>query len=160
MKTLKFVFIIFILIFSGYKSTVSAQLVELSVDSNVYVYDTIKHTIENKSTYLKKFPTKPCDYVGITNNDFSSIYKKAFSLERIKELAQEKRSVGILLYADSSGIIVKTIFLLRNATIPIITLSEIKALEEAIRDYRLELRTKCDEVEYYMFLARCRFNQL
>jgi len=159
MKNLKLVLIGFILLFGGYNSA-KAQVVELPVDNNVYVYDAAKCTIENKSTFSKVYAMNRCDSYNIANNDFSSIYKKAFSSERIKELAKDKRAISILLYADSSGNIVKILFFLKNAAIPIVSLSEIKALEDAFKDYKLEIRDKCDGVAYYMFTGICRFNLL
>ena len=153
-KNIILVFILASLLIANNKSFAQR---EIKIDDRTYRCDTtstrMRMRIQNVNNELMKtIPLGATCRIGVTEITPSrDIYKSIFSEERAKELANsESKSIPILTLCNLEGQILEVSFSIKNDRD--IKPSELKALEDAFKNYRVEIRVldrACSGPNYY-----------
>jgi len=136
--------------------TQPSQFIEQSFGDQVYVYDTLKHVIQNKKNYIYEINENLpyyCDWHLSEIESYNYIFDEIFSAERKKEL--KGWTLLMIFYSDSSGNILEMSFRVKN--ISTLTLREVNALEKAfLLRYKVKIIDPCPEKKYYLFTGSYR----
>jgi hypothetical protein len=152
MKTKNLIILGILLYFAGTYWTVTAQTVEKQVENTIYVWNTSKKGVENKENILFKtidFSRDECH--GVVLELMSKRYpelRKIFPEERTKEWGDT--SIGYNIICDSTGLIHEVRFILSVDDLNYIPLSDLKKLEDYLKQVKLDFKP-CPGKEYYKF---------
>ena len=136
-------------------NTQPSRSIEQSFGDQVYVYDTLKHVIQNKKNYIYEIDENLpyyCEWNVTRIEPYDSIFDEIFSAERRKEL--KGVILPMLFISDSSGNVLEISFRVKN--ISMFTLQEVNALENAFLKYKFKIINPCPEKKYYLFTAAYR----
>jgi hypothetical protein len=152
MKTKKLIILGILLYFAGTSCMLTAQTVEKQVENIVYVWNTSKRGIENKeNTLFKTIDFRHDECHGAIREPMSKRYpefRKIFSEERTKEWGDT--AIGYNIICDSTGLIHEVRFILSADDLNSVPLSDLKKLEDYLKQVKLDL-SPCPGKEYYTF---------
>jgi len=122
--------------------------VEIKINNQVYVCDTLSGFIQNK-----KYFDNPIEYINRCHfnvaaiEPYDFIFNTIFSEDRKKEL--NGTGLIIRLCCDSQGNVIEISFLTFN--ISKYTIKEINALESSFLKCKFKISNSCPEQKYYFF---------
>ena len=138
------------------KRSAEKSSVERSIGDRTYVYvyyDGMLVRIHNKKNSIQH-QVSDCNYSPVEGEPIDNIVDKIFSAERKKEL--KGQSLLMPFFCDSSGNVVEITFLGNSKILPMLTLGELYALENAFLKHKVELKGGCPDIKYYLFLYSYR----
>lgn len=161
--------LIIVLVFSNTVSaeTIKKTIQEKTIQGKTYVFEQYgneKTDVKNKNGKYEQFMKergKDCESFGIQDeNAFAlsekEIIKNIFSNARIKQLSADYiNNFGVLCICSPTGEIKAINFLGVKTTV--ITLQEIKSLEDAFLKLKLSIYNQCPDAKYFRFHFVVRF---
>ena len=133
----------------------TASVIEKRIGNTVYELDTVSYSIKNKANKIseKEINTNGCkvsfdNYSKEAETNWKENFKPIFSKERAEEL---NFRINITSICDSTGLIREIeIFFGSRENFEKVTLSEIKAIEDAAKTYRYKDLSwyDCEELKY------------
>jgi len=135
-----------------------SRFIEQPFGNQVYVYDTLRHVIQNKKNYIYEINENlPYDCkcgIEMIEPYYYKIVDEMFSAERKKEL--KELTVLFIFYADSLGNVLEVSFMAKK--ILLLTLQEVSALEKAFLQYKVRIIDPCPGKKYYLFTGTYWFS--
>lgn len=163
MKTLYFVIFIVLFSFSLYQITAQEKRV-VHRDGYIITYnessDELITDIEHESLNYRNYGETQCKDCEMRETaKLDSLYATVFSKEKVEKLGKNRAVIGIFAKCNMQGEIkglaykiVKAEFSeTENNLLDIITISEMKKLDNILSNYRYEvIRTNCPEADYFL----------
>lgn len=124
------------------------RFIERSIADEIYVYDTLRHSIHNKDNYICNIEEPSCEFNIKETKPFSDIFDRVFSEKRKEEL--KGNNLPLIFYCDSLGNVLEMEFRLKDFNI--LTIKEINSIESLFLKYKFNIINSCPEKKYYRFI--------